>query len=118
MGGGGGELEGGGAKILRPIVVGGGGNFFLAYIFGGAIFLTHYFANFFRESDITCIITVMGAQQQHKGMFLKPGGGGRQKLSNSVIGGAIFSRVFARGGRGAFFFAFQFCRTTPHPPQP
>ena len=52
-------------------------NFFLAYFFGGAIFfLTHYFANFFHESDITCIITVVGAQQQHKGMFLKHGAAG------------------------------------------
>ena len=47
---------------------------------------------FFRESDITCIITVVRAQQQHKGMFLKHGGGegGGAKVSNSVIGGALF----------------------------
>ena len=59
----------GGAKILRPIVVR-GGNFFLAYFFGGAIFFNALFLlTFFHESDITCIITVVEAQQQHKGMF-------------------------------------------------
>ena len=79
----------------------GGGNFFLAYFFGGAIFLMHYFANFFHESDITCIITVVGAQQQHKGMlFLNMGGG------------QIFPTV-SLGVGGALFFAYRFCRPPP-----
>ena len=50
----------------------GGVNFFLAYFLGGAKFLTYYCCElFFYKSDITCIITVVGAQEQHKGMFLK-----------------------------------------------
>ena len=72
---------------------------------------------FFRESDIACIITVVGAQQQHKGMFLKHGVGGGQKFSNSVIGGAIFFPRIREGG-GRFFFYYRFCRTTTHPPHP
>ena len=83
-----------------------------------SLFLTYYFANFFfRESDITCIITVVGAQLQHKGMFLKHGVGvGGQKFSNSVMGwgSSFFSRVFARG-RSLVFFAYWFCWTTPPP---
>ena len=49
---------------------GGGATLFLAYIFEGAFFFYAFFLlTFFHESDITCIITVVGAQQQHKGMF-------------------------------------------------
>ena len=50
---------------------GGGGQLFLRILFWrGDFFLTHYFAKlFFRESDMTCIITVVGAQQQHKACF-------------------------------------------------
>ena len=45
-------------KISRSVVI------------GGAIFFNVLFLRtFFRENDITCIITVVGAQQQHKGMF-------------------------------------------------
>ena len=33
------------------------------------LFVRFFLRTFFRESDITCIITVVGAQQQHKGMF-------------------------------------------------
>ena len=59
-----------------------GANFFLAYFFDGAIFFnTLFYKLFFHENDITCIITVVGPQQQHKGMFLKYGawGGGGGK---------------------------------------
>ena len=60
---------------------GGGENlatFFLAYFFGGAIYFNALFLlTFFHESDITCIITVVGAQQQHKGMFFLNMGGGQ-----------------------------------------
>ena len=73
--------------------VGGGGTFFKHTFLEGRFFFNALFLwTFFRESDITCIITVVGAQQQHKGMFLKHGGGG-QKFSNSVmegVGGALF----------------------------
>ena len=64
--------KGGGQKFhdLLSGGGGGGGDFFLAYFLGGRFFLRVIFANFFfRESDITCIITVVGAQKQHKGMF-------------------------------------------------
>ena len=63
---------------------------------------------FFRESGITCIITVVGAQKQHKGMFFLKHGGGGCKIFQQCHGGRFFSGVFARGGGGA-----QFC---PPPP--
>ena len=106
MAGGGGEEV---AKILRPIVVG-WANFFLAYFFGGAIFFKRIILKtFFHESGITCIITVVGAQQQHKGMFLKTWSrrGGGAKIFQQCNGGGnrFFPRVFERRG-GAFFSAY------------
>ena len=59
---------------------------------------------FFRESDITCIITVVGAQKQHKGMFFLKHGEGVQ-IFPTVSWGAIFFRCIREGGA-------QFC----HPP--
>ena len=60
-GGGGVELEGGGKNFATYCRR--GGQLFLAYFFGGAIFfLRIILRTFFRESDITCIITVVGAQ--------------------------------------------------------
>ena len=42
----------------------GGSKLFLAYCFGGGdFFLRIILQTFFRESDITCIITVVGAQK-------------------------------------------------------
>ena len=99
----------------------GGGNFFLAYFFERVIyFQCIILLSFFRESYITCIITVVGAQPQHEGMFLKHGGGGRKKFPTVSWGGGggggrFFSRVFARGVGALFFFAYRFCRTTHHP---
>ena len=73
---------------------------------GGDFFLARYFCElFFCESDITCIVTVVGAQKQHKGMFFLKHGGRGANFSNSVMGGDFFP-VYSRGG-GA-----QFC----HPP--
>ena len=40
----------------------------------GIFFLTHYFCDCFSQSYITCIVTVLGPQQQHKGMFYNIGG--------------------------------------------
>ena len=104
-------------KISRPIVVGGGT--FFSILFWGRFFLTRYFCElFFCESDITCIISVVGAQQQHKGMFFFKRGVRGANFSNSAMGGGVrfFSRVFSRGG--TFFFAYRFCRTPPPPPPP
>ena len=85
----------------------------------GAIFLNTLFSKLFiRESDITCIMTVVGVQQQHEGMFLKHGAGGGAKIFQQFHGrGRFFSRVFARGG-GLFFFACRFYQTTTSPPPP
>ena len=81
----------------------------------------HYFANFFfRKSDITCIITVVGAQQQHKGMFLKHGAGGRwAKIFHQCHeggGGGIFFPTYSRGG-ALFFLPIDFAEP-PRPPPP
>ena len=95
----GGELEGGGG----------------AYFFGGAIFLTHHFVIFFRKSDITCIITVVGTQQQHKGIFLNMGQGGGQNFPTLSWGGAIFFPHIREGGR--LFFCLSIL-TNHHPPPP
>ena len=101
-----------GAKISRRIVV--RGPTFFSILFWRVDFsYMYYFANFFfLESDITCIITVVGAQLQQKGMFLKHGvGGGGAKISNSVMGGGVifFSHIREPGGwGGTFFFAYRF----------
>ena len=61
----------------------------------------------FHESDITCIITVVGAQEQHKAMFLKhKKRGGGQKIPNTVIGGAISFPCILEGGH--FFLPIDF----------
>ena len=97
---------------------------------GRGIFLMHYFSDFFfGERDFTCIRTVVGSQQSHKGMLLKYAGWGGwgvggQKFSYSVMGvggGRFISHVFhvfLRGG-GNFFWG-QPILTNPHPhhPQP
>ena len=102
--------------ISRPIVVG-GATFFLAYFLGGTIFFNALFLlTFFHESDITCIITAVGAQQQHKGMFFLNMGRGGKFFQQCHEGGRLFSRVFSRGG--ALFFAYRFCRTPPPPSAP
>ena len=77
----------------------------------------HYFVNFFfLEIDITCIISVVGAQQQHKGMFLKHGVGGGPKFSNSVMGEAIFFPCIRE--RGAIFFPLSILPKPSSPPPP
>ena len=64
----------------------------------------------------TCIITVVGAQQQHKGMFLlNVGGGGVQIFPTVFWGGRFFSRVFSRGG-ALYFSPIDFAE--PPPPRP
>ena len=63
------------------------------------------------------IITVVGAQQQHKGMFflnMEWGGGQIFPTVSWGGGGRFFSHVFSRGG-GALFFTYRFCRTTTTP---
>ena len=110
----------GGRRKFRDPFSWGGATFFSIPFWGGDFFLMHYFANFFfGESDITCIIAVAGAQQQHKGMFLKHGVGGGQKFFQQCHGGrGDFFPHIREGGGGAFFFAYRFCRTTPPPPPP
>ena len=104
------------AKIPRPFVVG-WANFFLAYFLGGAIFFNALFCKlFFRESDITCIITVVGARQQHKGMFLKHGARGANIFQQCHGGKRFFSpRICEEGGGGAFFSPIDFAEPLPHP---
>ena len=70
----------------------GGRAIFLAYFDEGGIFYTHFFAFFFRESYIMHIITVVGAQQKHKGMFFKHGGGGAKIFLQCHWGGGRFFR--------------------------
>ena len=110
---GGGEPEGG-VKISRRILGGGeGGQVFFSILFGRGDFVsTHYFWNFFfHKNYITCILILVGALQQHKGMFLKHGRRGKIFPAVSWRGRRFFSRVFSRGG-GRFFFAYWFCQTT------
>ena len=117
-GGGRGVNQRGGAKISQHILR--GMRIFFSILFGrGNFFSTHYFCDFFfRKNYITRILILVGALQQHKGMFLKHGrGGGAKIFLQCPGGGAIFSRVFSRGGgRGAFFLAYWFCQTTTPPP--
>ena len=92
----------------------GGATFFLAYFFGGAIFFNALFllTFFFHESDITCIITVVGAQQQHKGMFflnMEVRGG---QIFPTVSWGAMFFPCILEGGR----FIFRLSILPNHPP--
>ena len=76
--------------------------------------MTHYFSNFFSQSDITCIITVVGAREQHKGMFLKHKGVGA-KIFQQCHGGGIFFPCILEGG-GTFFLPIDL--PNPPPPQP
>ena len=51
---------------------GGGVTFFFSIFFWrGDFFLALFLWTFFHKSDITSITTVVGAQEQHKGIFLK-----------------------------------------------
>ena len=110
---------GGGQKFCDLLSGGGGANFFLAYFFGGAIFFNALFCKlflqtFFRESDIACITTVVGARQQHKGMFLKQDGeGGGAKIFQQCHGGGAIFPAHSRG-RGVFFRL----SILPNPPPP
>ena len=109
---------GGGGGEFLDLLPWGGGNFFF-FGGGGRFFFNALFCElfFFLESDITCIITVVGAQQQHKGMFLKHGVRGAkifQKCHGG--GGAIFFPRIRKGG-GAFF-RLSILPTTPPPPTP
>ena len=71
---------------------------------------------FIYGSYIACIIIVMGAQQKHKGMFLKHEVGG-QTFSYSVVGEWFFPHVFSRIFSQAFFFLpIDFAK--PHTPSP
>ena len=65
----------------------------------------------------------MGAQQQHKGMFLKHGGaGGGAKIFQQCHGGAgggDFFPAYSRGGGSFFFFSpIDFAEPPPPPPDP
>ena len=113
-GGGGGRNQRTGQKFCDLLSWGGGGRLFL----GGAIFFKHViFANFFfAKVDITCIITVVEAQKQHKGMyFFKHEGGGGTNFFNSVMGRGDFFPVYFRLGRGGVFSPIDFAEP-PHPP--
>ena len=89
---------------------------------GEEFFLMHYFSElFFGERDITCIRTVVGPQQSHKGMLLKYAGGGvggGQKFSYSVMGVGVGGDLFPMysmysWGAGQFFFGCnQYWQTT------
>ena len=119
MAGGGWWTRGGGGGRKFRDLLSCGGQLFLAYFFfgGGAIFFNALFYKlFFRESDITCIITVVGAQQQYKGMFLKHGGGA--KIFQQCHGGeAIFLPCIREGG-GRFFFRLSILLNHHHLPRP
>ena len=99
---------------------GGGGGFFWGILVsrGDSFFVRIISADIFRKSYITFIITVVGAQQQHKGMFLKHGREGR-KFSNRVMGRSDFFPMYSRGGGVAPFFMFSssttWDRSTMHP---
>ena len=104
-------------NISRPIAVGGGGgNFFWAYFFGGRFFLYALFCKlFFHKSDITCIVTVVGAQQQHKGMFLKHGAGEGAKIFQQYHGGGgDFFPTYSEGGGALFFSSIDFAEPPGH----
>ena len=97
------------------------GRFLDVLFWRGDFFLTHYFCElFFHEGDITCIITVVGAQEQHKGMFLKHKGGGGAKIFQQCHGGwggGFFSCGFSSRGGALFFLPSDFA--DPHPtPRP
>ena len=78
----------------------GGGQLFLAHFPEGEIFFNALFCElFFHESDITCIITVVRAQQQHKG---EGGGGGKKFPTVSWGAGGVFFLRICEGG--AFFW--------------
>ena len=121
--GGGDELVG--RAKFRDLLSWGGPTFFSILFWGGDFFFKALFCKLFlRESDITCVITVVGAQQQHKGMFLKhgaEGGGGGGKNFPTVSwgggGGGDFFPAYSRGG-GAFFFTYRFCQPPPPPSRP
>ena len=72
---------------------------------------------FFHESDITCIITVVRTQQQHKGMFLKHRVEGGTKIFQQCDGGGDFFPAYSRGG-ALFFWTIDFAETPPPPPPP
>ena len=106
-GGGGGEPEGGGKKFATYSPGGGGVTFFLAYFWGGAIFFQCIiFAIFFRKNYIPCILILVGALQQYKGMFLKHGRGGAKIFLQCHGGGAIFFPCILGGGGGGFLLAY------------
>ena len=100
--------KGGGRKFLDLLSWGRGGNFFSSILFWrGDFFNTLFLLTFFQESDITCIITVVGAQQQHKGMFILNMGEGQIFPTVSWGGGGaiFFQCILEGGGGGALFFA-------------
>ena len=117
--GGGVEPEGGG-KNFATYCRGGGGQLFFSILFfwGGRFFLARYFCKlFFRKSDITCIITVVGAQKQHKGMFFLNMRGGCKFFQQCHGGGGDFFPVYSRGG-GRFFFYLSILPNRPPPSRP
>ena len=80
---------------------------------------------------VTCIITVVGAQQQHIGMFLKHGaggggakifqqchGGGGGKNFPTVSWGEAFFPTHSRGWGTLFFLPIDFAEPPPPPPPP
>ena len=87
---------------------GGGRQLFISILFWRGKF-------FFRESDITCIITIVRAQQQHKGMFLKDGVGQKILQQCHGGGGGDFFPTYLRGGGGAFFLPIDFADSPPRP---
>ena len=65
---------------------------------------------------MTCIITVVEAQQQHKGMFLKHGWrGGKNFPTVSCGGGDDFFPAYSRGGGGGGGALFEPPPPTPYP---
>ena len=119
MGGGGGVGENF-ATYSRGGGGGGGSNFFLAYFLKVVIFFNALFLRFFfHKSYITCILIVVGALQQHKGMFLKHGRGGAKFFLQCHGGGGIFFPCILKGDAVAIFFLpIDFAKSPPPPPQP
>ena len=109
-----------GGQKFRDVFSGGGGGgegvrLFFSILFGrGDFFSTHYFCDFFfRKTYITCILILVGALQQHKGIFLKHGRGGAKIFLQCHGGGAIFFPYILEGGGGAFFWPIDFAKPPP-----
>ena len=107
--------RGGGENFATYSREGGRGATFLAYFLGGAILFQSIIFEifFFRKNYITCILILVGALQQHKGMFLKHGRAGGNNFPAVSWRGGDFFPVYSRGGGGPFFWPIDFAKPPP-----